>query len=105
MYQLLQTGRYQGQKLTPQQRYLSFKSEVVLMSFSCEFCGFSETGTKFTMPGTPIFELSTRWIKFLVTMKSREVHSQQRQVVRSEKGAFGIPEIDFESYSCPRILL
>lgn len=63
--------------------------EVVLMSFSCEFCGFSNNEI---MPGTPI---QTTGIKFLVTMKSRE--DLNRQVVRSEKGAFGIPEIDFEA--------
>ena len=64
-------------------------NEIILMSFSCEFCGYSNTEV---MSGTPV---QTTGVKFLVTVKS--IEDLNRQVVRSEDSAFGIPEIDFEA--------
>ena len=65
--------------------------EIILMSFSCEYCEFSNNEI---MPGTPI---QPTGVKFLVTVKSRE--DLNRQVVRSENSAFGIPDIEFEAPS------
>ena len=63
--------------------------DVILMSFTCEHCDFSNNEV---MSGTPI---QTTGIKFVVTVKHSE--DMNRQVVRSEKCTFGIPEIEFEA--------
>ena len=63
--------------------------DVILISFNCQHCGFSNNEI---MSGTPV---QTTGSKFVVTVKQSE--DLNRQVVRSEKCTFGIPEIEFEA--------
>ncbi|KAI6651623.1 Zinc finger protein ZPR1 [Oopsacas minuta] len=63
--------------------------DIILMSFHCEYCEFANNEI---MSGNPIQETG---LNYIVTIKSSK--DLDRQLVRSEKSVFGIPEIEFEA--------
>lgn len=67
---------------------IPYYKNVVIMSFSCEECGFENNEIQ---PGGAYAEMGVRW-----TLRVEEQLDLNRQVVKSDYTSIRIPELDFE---------
>lgn len=75
-------------KLNTCQFEIPFFKEVIIMSFSCDHCGFKNTDIK---PGGAISEKGK-----LITLQVKTTDDLNRDLFKSETALISIPEIDFE---------
>ncbi len=67
---------------------IPYFKEIVVMSFTCEFCGSRSTDVK---PGGGISEKGKK-----ITLKVTELKDLERDLYKSETAKLIIPELDFE---------
>lgn len=67
---------------------IPFYKDVVIMSFSCEHCGYQNNEIQ---SGGPVAEKGIRFV-----LNVDELKDLNRQVVKSDYASVRIPELDFE---------